>query len=114
MQGTRYACPMTHVFREGPSNPVGIGSFERPAETAIVVENYNCWWQHVCPRHGIHHGGGLIQTMWGRPAIVGTLTEVTYPWHNNGVNCGFADGHVKWMSITDMASTANTYLWDRQ
>lgn len=113
MQGTRYAMPMGHVFPEGWGSPVSAGSFERPAETGIIVENYNCWWQHVCPRHSYWHSGGLLQTVNGRTSIVGALGEVTYPWHNNGLNVGFADGHVKWMSLSDMANPSNTYLWDR-
>lgn len=114
MQGTRYAMPMQHVFPEGWVTVVSIGSFAAPAETAMVIENYNCWYQHVCPRHGEYHANGLLQTVGGRTSIVGRLGEVTYPWHNNGLNVGFVDGHVKWMSVSDMANPANTYLWDRQ
>jgi prepilin-type N-terminal cleavage/methylation domain-containing protein/prepilin-type processing-associated H-X9-DG protein len=113
LQRTRYAMPMTHVMREGWANPIKETVFQAPAETVMLVENYNCWWQHVCPRHGLWHTGGLIQTMWNRPSIVGRLNEVTWPWHNGGLNCGFNDGHVKWRSINDLADPSHTYLWDR-
>lgn len=116
-QRTRYAMPMEHDFPEGWVNTRKLGGWEAPAETLMFVENYSNWWTHVCPRHGRHHAGGLIQTIGGRDGICGRLgdppAEVTWPYHNGGCNCAFVDGHCKWMSINDLANTSHTYLWDR-
>ena len=71
--------PMGHIMREGPLNPVMNADFEAPAETAILVEGWNCWYQHVCPRHGYHNAGGLITQYNGKDCIWGALGELTDP-----------------------------------
>ncbi len=115
LQGTSYQMPMTHVMREGPSNPPKIGTFEAPAETAIILESNNAWYQHYCARHGIWRSGqGPTTTYAGKTVIMGTLGEITYPYHNGGCNVAFADGHSKWMGITALADRNNMHLWDRQ
>jgi prepilin-type N-terminal cleavage/methylation domain-containing protein/prepilin-type processing-associated H-X9-DG protein len=110
---TRYQMPMSHVFTEGWRNPLKETRFEAPAETIMLTEGYNCWWQHVCPRHGIQSPNGLLWVRWGRMSMNGALNECTWPWHNGGCNNGFNDGHAKWMSINDMANPSHRYLWDR-
>ena len=116
LQGTRYQMPMSHVFPEGWVNTCKMSTFRAPAETAIIVEGYNCWWQHYCPRHGIYlnvAGTGTVDLFNGEDVLRGVLNELTYPWHNGGCNVGFGDGHVKWMKIIDLGKTTSQYLWDR-
>ncbi len=115
LQRTRYQMPMTHVFTEGWINTVKETRFEAPAETCMLLESDNAWWQHYCARHGIwNSGGGATQMINGKECLVGTLGERTYPWHNGGCNVAFCDGHVKWEKISALADASRTYLWDRQ
>ncbi len=111
MQLTRYQMPMTHVLPEGWNNPVSEEDFAAAAETAIVLESSNAWYQHYCARH-ITAPMGLITTV-DPPYINGYLNERTYPWHNGGLNVAFADGHAKWQGITDLTDPNRRYLWDR-
>ena len=113
MQQTRYQVPMTHVFGEGGTNVVNMTQFTSPAETLVMVESYSQWYQHCCPRHGAVWASGILAPVNNQPSLRGTAGENTYPWHNEGCNVTFADGHVKWMSITSLASTTATYLWDK-
>jgi prepilin-type N-terminal cleavage/methylation domain-containing protein/prepilin-type processing-associated H-X9-DG protein len=111
LQATRYQMPMQHVFQEGWSGGVQLATFIAPAETAILLESNNAWYQHYCARHAI----GSVQTnSSGITYINGSLNETTWPWHNGGCNCAYADGHVKWESITALSDSKRTFLWDRQ
>ncbi len=111
LQGTRYQMPMTHVFPEGWNNPVGMADFQAPAETVMLLESSNAWWQHYCPRH-LTAPMGMLNGSAG-PYINGGLNESTCPWHNEGLNVVFCDGHVKWEKTTALADSARRYLWDR-
>lgn len=115
LQRTRYQAPMTHVFGEGGNSVLKETRFQAPAETILLAESDNCWWQHYCARHSIwHSSGGATQIINGMECIVGVLGERTFPMHNGGSNVAFHDGHVKWMRISDMANPSHTYLWDRE
>jgi prepilin-type processing-associated H-X9-DG protein len=112
LQNTRYQMPMSDVFQEGWVGGVTMASFAAPAETCMILESGNAWWQHYCPRHPTAPMGVL--TSGGITYINGVLNETTWPWHNEGLNVAFCDGHVKFMKITNLADPNNRYLWDRQ
>jgi prepilin-type N-terminal cleavage/methylation domain-containing protein/prepilin-type processing-associated H-X9-DG protein len=112
MQGTQYQMPMQDVFPEGWQSPCSLASFTTPSETALLVEGAQ-WWQHVCPHHGIHFAGTWQYLDAAIPYIVGTLGETTMGYHNGGCNVAFNDGHVKWMSLQNIADPNNARLWDR-
>ena len=45
----------------------------------------------------------------------GRMVNDTHKWecmHNDGNNIGFADGHVKWLSIRELGDSTKEY-WDR-
>ena len=109
LQRTLYQMPMMHVFPEGWWHPVSEEEFTHPATTVMILESYNCWWQHYCPRHNIGH---TATTSDGQLYIVGVLNEITWPRHNGGCNVAWVDGHVKWMHIRDLARSDVEY-WDR-
>jgi prepilin-type N-terminal cleavage/methylation domain-containing protein/prepilin-type processing-associated H-X9-DG protein len=110
LQATRYQMPMSHVFPEGLSLPASMASFAAPAETVMILESSNAWYQHYCPRHVT----APMALMPGPPQwINGQLNESTYPWHNEGLNVAFCDGHVKWMKPQSLADPSKTYQWDR-
>ncbi|MEI6500063.1 MAG: DUF1559 domain-containing protein [Armatimonadota bacterium] len=111
LQNTRYQMPMEHVFGEGQNNPVGMGDMTAPSETAMILESSNGWFQHYCPRHIV---APMAVVTTGTVAYIHGRYTSTYPWHNEGLNVAFCDGHVKWMKITQLADPAARYLWDRQ
>ena len=118
LQGTRYACDMCGdqvigqapfgVFTEGWMWPVKEAHFDYPSQTAMIVENRNCWWQHYHPQwqpglNFVEEGKGLV--------IVGHLGEWTYPWHQEGFNAGFADGHAKFVTTRKVENSLR--FWSR-
>ncbi|NSW55064.1 MAG: DUF1559 domain-containing protein [Armatimonadetes bacterium] len=112
LQATRYQMPMTHVFPEGWTSPASMGSFKAPAETVMILESSNAWWQHYCNIHvtapmGVYNSNGTDY-------INGGLNERTWPWHNDGLNVAFNDGHVKFMKISALADPTQANLWHRQ
>ena len=109
---TRYQMPMSHVFSEGASNPRGEQDFTHPATTIMYAESSNAWWQHFCAKHAIYNPGGMFYDDGkGNKALWGVLGETTWPRHNGGSNVAFCDGHVKWLSITDLGNPTAEY-WD--
>ncbi len=113
LRGTRYQMCMTHVMPEGASNQGRrMAELVSVAETLMLAESSNAWWTHFCARHSTWGTGGPIISSNGRPALIGSLGETTYGWHNEGSNVGFFDGHVKWMQITALADPNQRYLFD--
>ncbi|MFA4017004.1 MAG: hypothetical protein RUDDFDWM_002116 [Candidatus Fervidibacterota bacterium] len=115
LQRTRYQMPMFHVFPEGWMNPVSMAAFVSPAETVMLLESNNAWWTHYCARHGcgeVRVSGG-IHYLYGGTGTCTCCGETTWPWHNDGLNVAFCDGHVKWMKVTALADPTKPCLWDR-
>ena len=113
LQATRYQMPMQDTFTEGQNNTVGMGAFTAPSETVMILESSNAWYQHYCNRH-LAAPMGTLTSAAGVTYINGFLNETSWPWHNEGLNVAFCDGHVKWMKVTQLADPAARYLWDRQ
>ncbi len=109
LQRTRYQMPMMHVFYEGTSGANNEVLAVRPSSTVMLLESNNCWWQHYCPKHGV--GTTATDASTGLLYINGVLNEHTWPRHNKGCNVAWMDGHVKWMTIRELASPAVKY-WD--
>ena len=114
LQATSYQMPMTHVLPEGWNSPVGMAAFTSPAETVMILESSNAWYQHYCniPAHQVAPMG--VQTSGTNQFINGGLNERTWPWHNGGLNVAFCDGHVKFMTIGALSDPNATMLWHRQ
>jgi prepilin-type N-terminal cleavage/methylation domain-containing protein/prepilin-type processing-associated H-X9-DG protein len=66
-----------------------LAKFERPAETLLVGENRDNDWPVNIP--GSTYGAIQLR-------------------HNEGANCSFVDGHVKWMKL-DMLNQNSYYYW---
>ena len=75
----------------------------------MLLESNNAWWTHYCARHGV----GSVLTSGTTQYLNGSLNESTWPWHNDGLNVAFCDGHVKWMKVTSLADPTKPCLWDR-
>ncbi len=64
-----------------------LGMVKRPAEIGILVDS----------------AGGCTLTVSefiAQPTGYGSGYRTTYPWHNDGVNMTYCDGHVKWLAGT--------------
>ncbi len=115
LQGTRYAMDMCGdltnsawgVFTEGPFNPVNESNMDYPSQSAMIIENNNCWWQHYhpqwCPGTNYDDAKGRV--------IVGHLGEQTYPWHQEGINAAYCDGHAKFQTTRNIEN--NLRFWSR-
>jgi prepilin-type processing-associated H-X9-DG protein len=66
-----------------------LARFERPAETLLIGENRDNDWPVNLPG-----------SMWGAIQLR----------HNEGANCGFVDGHVKWLRL-EALNANNYYMW---
>lgn len=82
--GTAGSPPM-EVLSDG--GPMGLASIETPAETYVLVEHDTTTAGHLDPFAGAGH--------------TFVATQVGLKRHNEGSNLLFADGHVKWNTITD-------------
>jgi prepilin-type N-terminal cleavage/methylation domain-containing protein/prepilin-type processing-associated H-X9-DG protein len=138
-----------------PTQPVGDGDVKQPAATVMFVDVKNVgsnnapfgggvgWFEsHIAesPMGGSnfadfchYSNGGWGVGSYGDTlnyANVPTDTGNVAPWHNNGVNVAFVDGHSKWMTPGSLAAGTNwkrgvnnfdvrvldlnQYLWDLQ
>lgn len=117
--GTRYAMDMNGwswdgafgVFNEGPYLNTKEADFDYPAESAMIVENNNCWWQHYGVPFGFAGAAPNYDDAKGR-VLVGALYEQTYPWHQEGFNAAFCDGHAKF--VTTKSVEFNRRFWSRR
>jgi len=66
-----------------------LARFDRPAETLLMGENRDNDWPVNLPG-----------SQWGAIQLR----------HNDGANCGFVDGHVKWLKL-DALNANNYYMW---
>ncbi len=57
-----------------------IAQIEHPARLGVICDGYNNYWRLEQPPGTNHY-------MW------------SYNRHNDGSNCGFADGHAKWLKV---------------
>jgi prepilin-type N-terminal cleavage/methylation domain-containing protein/prepilin-type processing-associated H-X9-DG protein len=69
--------------------PLPLARFERPAETLLIGENRDNDWPVNLPG-----------STWGAISLR----------HNDGANCAFVDGHVKWLKL-DALNGNNYYMW---
>ena len=73
----------------------------------MIIENRNCWWQHYNPQWrpntNFVEEKGLV--------LVGWLGEWTYPWHQEGFNAGFGDGHAKFVTTRKVENSLR--FWSR-
>ncbi len=117
LQGTRYQCDMCGdqpigqapwgVFTEANWWPVSEPMYDYPSQTAMITESNNCWWQHYhpqwCPGTNYDDPKGRV--------IVGHLGEQTYPWHQEGINAAFMDGHAKFVTTVRIQNSLR--FWSR-
>jgi prepilin-type processing-associated H-X9-DG protein len=93
-------------FPEGTQKVLSDSMVKNPAEFAVTFESDNAWWCHWTPQAGwnltVQEGSGTV--------LVGVLGERIYPWHNGGCNVSFADGHAKWVNLSQINTTN---AWDR-
>lgn len=121
LQQTRYqmnmhpgvaGCP--GLFNEGWNNCPKMAAFAAPSETVLFVEGWSTWYQHYCNRHVGGNTGVRTDTTNGTVYINGQLNERTWPYHSEGLNVVFCDGHVKWEKITNLSDPNRRYLWERE
>ncbi|MEI6500645.1 MAG: DUF1559 domain-containing protein [Armatimonadota bacterium] len=98
VDGCSYAAAMTgHVFVE---NGLGFGqkslaAFSIPSQLACIIEA-NSWYCYFHPGNGVTDLGSASQA---------NLSNALNDWvyfgrHNEGGNCLYMDGHVKWQKAT--------------
>ncbi len=117
LQGTLYQMDMCGgaphgrwgPFPEGTGYTVRDSMFEYPAESDLLTESSNAWWQHYNPEW--NPGQNFVDGERGL-VIVGWLGETTYPVHNEGCNCAYVDGHVKFNSTRNLEN--NVKFWSRE
>ena len=68
---------------------IGLAKFARPAETLLIGENRDNDWPTNLPG-----------STWGAIQLR----------HNDGANCAFVDGHVKWLKL-DALNGNDYYMW---
>jgi len=88
-----YNCSGANVARES--------DIKRPAEMIIMADTWGggsdprvC--PMNCPRARADTHGGSYGCMSGRCPTIADVWPVTEARHNEGLNCGYADGHAKW------------------
>ncbi len=80
-----YGWGHTHQpYRSGASTPMSLAQVNYPAEAMLFADSNNYNWVY-CP-HVTGH----------------TNQELAPDRHNGGANCGFIDGHVKWLKMEAM------------
>lgn len=119
LMGTRYQMNMWDGwgFPEGAASanyPLIDAAFRHPAETGVVFESSNAWYNHWlvlpwyfnCRDNTAPTGGcsscGVTDAGNGNIALVGLCGETVWPRHNDGINITFADGHAKFRQIRSM------------
>jgi prepilin-type N-terminal cleavage/methylation domain-containing protein/prepilin-type processing-associated H-X9-DG protein len=111
LQNTKYCINMCDGwgFPEGWTNPLSDSQVINPAEFAVTFESDSYWFCHWTPQAGwnatTQEGAGTV--------LVGVLPgERIYPWHNGGCNVSFADGHAKWVNLSQVNTTnAYDHMW---
>ncbi|MEA3401405.1 MAG: prepilin-type N-terminal cleavage/methylation domain-containing protein [Armatimonadota bacterium] len=92
--GYGYNYPHGSYRLKYPSSLKNRSSFEHIASTMLFADNADttAWYRRYlyCPVH------------WPCPPGIRTPTNVVGDRHNDGVNCGFLDGHAKWMPLDRM------------
>ncbi len=112
----RYSMNMRHGvhFPEGTNQtgglpyPLNESRFAYVADTGVVFESSNAWWNHWHPTAG----GAWSQTAYtseGELYLIGALGETFYPWHNGGLNIAFADGHAKFRTTQSMVQDVKLF-----
>ncbi len=79
--------------------PLNESSFRHVANTGVVFESSNAWYCHWLPQPGWNLTG---TTGNGELYLLGQLNETIWPWHGEGCNVAFADGHAKYRTIQSM------------
>jgi len=88
-----------------PTTLVHLATINRPAERLLFLDSENtAEWYRVyayCP------------ICWPIPPGIRTAQNVIGDRHNNGANCGFLDGHAKWVSFSRLTArdTDNQIRW---
>jgi prepilin-type N-terminal cleavage/methylation domain-containing protein/prepilin-type processing-associated H-X9-DG protein len=97
MHGTRYAMNMCHEWSwpEGTVNwgrlpfPARETMFTHPAESGMIIENGNVWWNHWLTHPGWNNTGYRD----GKLILIGVLGEYAAPRHMTQMNVTYVDGH---------------------
>ena len=80
--------------------------FENPAETFWVADRWSNHQWLVAYNSGCGYSWPLDPAKpWRRSNLDAR--------HNDGINCGFVDGHAKWMRPEPLISTNYYWLWDK-
>ena len=104
-----------YAYNGALSYSVSLGKIQSPADILIFVDD--TWGGRIA--YLPSSGGAPNLPNWGAnfaspataPFVWGQNTP--YGRHNNGVNVGFVDGHVKWMQPTTLwADATNKYYQD--
>ncbi|MBU0610456.1 MAG: DUF1559 domain-containing protein [Armatimonadetes bacterium] len=70
-----------------------LGTITAPAEMIYTVDCYNPWLDSV---------GNIYSRLAGAGVAKYGGTGAATNWHNEGVNCGFLDGHGKWQKLNSI------------
>jgi len=103
VQGTRYQMNMVDGWHwpegTGSNYPMVLAKSKHPAETAMVQESSNAWWNHW---HNSNAAWCRTGTAGTDIYLLGVLGETTYPRHSGGTNIIFMDGHAKYRKIQSL------------
>ena len=85
--------------------PIKDGQLEFPAETMVIADKGDT---------GIYYLDTTVTYAWSRPGLDPATAasdgraDIALDRHNEGANCGFADGHGKWLKGSNIPADA----WD--
>jgi prepilin-type N-terminal cleavage/methylation domain-containing protein/prepilin-type processing-associated H-X9-DG protein len=104
--GTRYAMNMCHQWSwpEGTNNtgrlpwPTRETMFTHPAESGMIIENGNVWWNHWLTHPGWNNTGYRD----GKMILIGVLGEYAAPRHMTQMNAAYVDGHCETKKPEDL------------
>lgn len=72
-----------------------LGEFSKPSKTVIITDGFGVSW-------GQATGTRIPSNAYWWPAPCGNAYSSACPLrHNGGVNCGFVDGHAKWIEVSE-------------
>ena len=99
---TNYGINNPHVTVNAGGNTLPLDSHSHPAEVLLLADSYTTGTQ-VCPN---------VFCPLEAPAWLGSTYSLGM-MHNEGTNCAFIDGHVKWMKTEQLRATptANSDIW---